>query len=162
MRIYMHPEIERGWDLFNDGKIEEALQVINNVEQLEDLSLEDTHNYRMLKGTIFNYMGKFQDSLKIVEEDYQESKKQNRYLFLIDSLIVKFFSLILLGQQPNIREDLVFCEKVIESMPVDALAHIISGAVNESVLWIAQSQNPQKALEEVWSTMKSLLDFMRT
>jgi len=52
-------------------------------------------------------------------------------------------------------------EEVIESMPVDALTHIISGAVNESVLWIAQSQDPKKALEEVWSTMKWLLNSLR-
>jgi AcrR family transcriptional regulator len=52
-------------------------------------------------------------------------------------------------------------EEVIESMPVDALAHIISGAVNESVLWIAQSEDPQKALEEVWSTMKSMMNCLR-
>ena len=52
-------------------------------------------------------------------------------------------------------------EEVIESMPVDALAHIISGAVNESVLWIAQSEDPQKALEEAWSTMKSMMNCLR-
>jgi AcrR family transcriptional regulator len=52
-------------------------------------------------------------------------------------------------------------EEVIESMPVDALAHIISGAVNESVLWIAQSQDPEQALEEVWSTMKSMMNCLR-
>lgn len=52
-------------------------------------------------------------------------------------------------------------EGVIESMPLDALAHVISGAVNESVLWVAQSPNSQKALDEVWSTLRSLLNFMR-
>jgi AcrR family transcriptional regulator len=52
-------------------------------------------------------------------------------------------------------------EGVIESMPVDALAHVISGAVNESVLWVAQSPNSQKALDEAWATLRSLLNFMR-
>ncbi|MHA2130093.1 MAG: tetratricopeptide repeat protein [Promethearchaeota archaeon] len=125
MRISMHPELERGVELFNDGKIEEALQVINNVEQLEDLSLEDTHYYRSIKGTILIYMGKFQESLKLAEEDYQNSKIQNRHLFLIDSLTAKFFSLFLLGQQQNVREDLVLCEKLIESIIQEPPSEII-------------------------------------
>lgn len=49
-------------------------------------------------------------------------------------------------------------EKIIQPLPVDALAHSISGAANESALWIAQSNDPDQALEEANRIMGTLLN----
>ncbi|MHA2401181.1 MAG: tetratricopeptide repeat protein, partial [Promethearchaeota archaeon] len=117
----MHKELERGWRLLNEEKMEEALQVITDFEKLEDITLEDKHYYRNLKGNALLQMGKFQESLGIAEQDYQESKSQNNLLFLIDSIFSKFLILFLLGgswwaKLTELREEVVSCEKLLKSV----------------------------------------------
>ena len=113
----MHKELRRGWSLFNKGKVEEAFQLILKFEKLEDLTPEDKHYYRFLKGSIFLAMGKVQESLKIAEQDYQESKSQNRHLFLIDSINLKFWIFFMLGgddRAGEVREDVLLSEKLLK------------------------------------------------
>ena len=52
-------------------------------------------------------------------------------------------------------------EQVIKPLPIEALAHILSGAMDEAAIWIVQSQNPAKALEEAIHVLESLLDKLR-
>ncbi len=111
----MHKELDRGWNLFNKGKVEEAFQLILKFEKLEDLTPEDKHYYRFLKGTILLQMGRFQESLKIAEQDYQENKSQNKSLFLVDSIFLKWASLYVIGRGFEVGEDFVFCEKLLKS-----------------------------------------------
>ncbi|MHA1986554.1 MAG: tetratricopeptide repeat protein [Promethearchaeota archaeon] len=119
MRISIHEELERGMFLHNEGKIEEAIQIISNFERLENVSLEDNHYFRFLKANILSSKGNFQESLKIIEEDYQEQKEQKNLLFLIDSIVVKWGALLMLyGQKgaQEVREDVIFCEKLLKSV----------------------------------------------
>ncbi|MFX0106237.1 MAG: tetratricopeptide repeat protein [Candidatus Hodarchaeota archaeon] len=123
MRISMHPELEQGWRLNVEGKFEEALEEITDFEKLEDLTLEDKHYYRILKGYNFFGMGKLQESLRIAEQDYQENKSQNRSLYLIDSIMLKFLTLFMIGGSDSpfnpdseIREDVLLSEKLLKSI----------------------------------------------
>lgn len=50
---------------------------------------------------------------------------------------------------------------VIKPLPIEALTHLIAGAANEAVLWIAGSEDPKRALDEAWSTMTALLCSLR-
>jgi tetratricopeptide (TPR) repeat protein len=126
LRIPIHPELERVWKIYNEGKIEEALQLLIDFEKLGDLTLEDKHYYRFLIGLIFFHMGRFQESPKIAEQDYHESESQNNHLFLIDSILLKFSVLQSIGgpdspiwvDNPNskIWEDVLLGEKLLESI----------------------------------------------
>ncbi|MFX1529665.1 MAG: tetratricopeptide repeat protein [Promethearchaeota archaeon] len=120
MRISMHPELERVLKLLNDGKEEEASHIINNFEKLEDITLKDKHYCRFLKWQLFFNLGKLQESLRIAEQDYQENKSQNRHLFLIDSIVCKFFTLLLLGKyndlDSEVRKDVLLSEKLLKSI----------------------------------------------
>ena len=40
-------------------------------------------------------------------------------------------------------------DKVIKPLPIDAIAHIMAGATNESVRWISNSNNPKQAYEKI-------------
>jgi len=115
MRIPIHKELERGMNLLNEGKEQEALESIANFKNVEDLNQDDLHYYRALKGFIFYYMGRLQECLKITAENYQESRKQNKPLFLIDSIFLKWQIMILLGRAPKLWEDVVSCEKLLKS-----------------------------------------------
>ena len=111
----MHKELERGWNLFNEGKDQKALESLANLEKVEDLNPDDQHYCRFLKGTIFYHIGRLPESLKIAAEDHQESRNQNKPLFLIDSIFLKWIIMLLLGRALKLWEDVVLCEKLLQS-----------------------------------------------
>ena len=51
--------------------------------------------------------------------------------------------------------------KVIRPLPVEALAHLLSGAMDEAAVWIAQSSDSKKALKEAQHTLETLLTSLR-
>lgn len=48
-------------------------------------------------------------------------------------------------------------QKMIYPLPIDALAHLLSGAMDEAAVWIAQSADPPRALAQAQTTLESLL-----
>ncbi len=52
-------------------------------------------------------------------------------------------------------------QKKIQPLPVDALAHLLSGAMDEAALWVAQSREPQQALSEAINALDVLLEGLR-
>ena len=48
--------------------------------------------------------------------------------------------------------------KEIKPLPLDALTHVIAGAANELVLWVAESENSKIAFEEAWIAFKTFID----
>lgn len=50
---------------------------------------------------------------------------------------------------------------LIKPVSLDALAHIISGAANEGVFYIAEADDPKRALKEVQETMAALIQSLR-
>ncbi len=47
------------------------------------------------------------------------------------------------------------------ALPLDALVHLLSGAMNEAALWIAQAKQPQDALRDAEAALRRLLDGLR-
>lgn len=52
-------------------------------------------------------------------------------------------------------------ESLIAPPSVDALAHLLSGAMNEAALWIARAEQPEKALSEAVSTLEQVLNALK-
>ena len=46
---------------------------------------------------------------------------------------------------------------VLKPLPVDALAHIISGAANEAAFWAARADDPETALSQAQMTMAEMI-----
>ncbi|MFX0080903.1 MAG: hypothetical protein ACFE94_04035 [Candidatus Hodarchaeota archaeon] len=130
MRISIHPELERVWKLYSEGNLEEGLQLLIDFEKLGDQTLEDKHYYRYLKAWILFNMTKIQESLRIAEQDYQESKSQNKPLFFIDSIFLKFFILQLTGsfspynKKGKIWDDIFSSEKLLKSITQEPLDEV--------------------------------------
>jgi AcrR family transcriptional regulator len=59
----------------------------------------------------------------------------------------------------HLREQLGLMQRqgVLKPVPLDAMTHFLSGALNESVLWIAQNEDDARSLEE---TMIVISHFM--
>ena len=53
-------------------------------------------------------------------------------------------------------------ERVIKPLPNDALAHVLSGAMDEASVWIAQTENPSQALKDAIGVIETLLHSLRT
>jgi AcrR family transcriptional regulator len=52
--------------------------------------------------------------------------------------------------------------RLIEVASVSAATHLLSGAMNEAVLWIARSEQPHEALDETIATLEQLLAGLRS
>lgn len=52
-------------------------------------------------------------------------------------------------------------EGTLKPLPVATLTHLLSGAMNEAALWIAQSPDPQAAFEAAKLTLAALLNGLR-
>ncbi|WP_096435635.1 TetR/AcrR family transcriptional regulator [Alteribacter populi] len=89
---------------------------------------------------------------------------QNRRIFLIDGPSVlgweswrrmdEQYSMRLLHEQLQSMQDQGFLKPV----SINAMTHALSGALNESALWIAQMPDYQQALEETMTVVSHLLD----
>jgi AcrR family transcriptional regulator len=52
-------------------------------------------------------------------------------------------------------------KEIIKPLPIEPLAHAISGANNEALLWVFKSDDPKKAFDEAWSTVNEILWSLR-
>lgn len=51
--------------------------------------------------------------------------------------------------------------RIIHQIPIEPLTHFISGAVNESVLWISRFDDPKKAFEKSWPALEATLSLLK-
>ena len=51
--------------------------------------------------------------------------------------------------------------RLIRPLPVNALAHLLSGAMDEAAVWIAHCADSQKALSQAQTSLEVLLDSLR-
>ncbi len=67
------------------------------------------------------------------------------------------------GAFPALREVLeqLQSEGALTGLSIDALAYLLSGAMNEAALWIAQSDQPDKALDSAVTALDALIDGLR-
>ena len=52
-------------------------------------------------------------------------------------------------------------QRTIKPLPIEALAHLLSGAMDEAAVWIAQSKNSPKALKEAQNALEVLLESLK-
>lgn len=67
------------------------------------------------------------------------------------------------GAFPSLREVLIQLQSqgALQGLSVDALAYLLSGAMNEAALWIAQSDQPDAALDSTIIALNALIDGLR-
>lgn len=89
---------------------------------------------------------------------------QNRRILLIDSPSVLGWETWRKMDEQNsmrlLREQLHFMEQqgCLKPVSIDALTHLLSGAMNEAVLWVAQMPDQEKSLQDVQATISLMLD----
>ena len=68
MSIFLYPEIDRGWDLINDGKRDEALELINIIEKREKNTPEEKFRDQIIIANLIFYSGELKRALKTADE----------------------------------------------------------------------------------------------
>ncbi|MHA2051654.1 MAG: tetratricopeptide repeat protein [Promethearchaeota archaeon] len=82
-----HKELIQIEKLLEEGKLEKALQLLNEFGKKEDLSHRERIAYYRLKSLVANYFLDRNECRKYAEKAYQESKKLENSLLLLDVYI---------------------------------------------------------------------------
>lgn len=107
--------IDRGWDLLNEGKEEEALKLVRQIETREGITQEESLRCDILRGFLLFFFGKYEEGLILGEQAYQESMKLQKPLLSIDSLIVKWLPSMPLSRTEKSKEYIEDIEKTLRS-----------------------------------------------
>ncbi len=90
-----HPEI-KGLNsvkqLIEEGKIKEALQIVLELEQGDDLSLKELLSYKLVKANLLRVLGNFLDAIEIAKEIFQEFQKLGDLVSSLDALLIQAYS----------------------------------------------------------------------
>ena len=76
-------------EIINECKFEEALQLIKDIEQKENLTPEETLANLRYKGLSYIGLGQLETGLKITENLYQKSQEMKIPLYTLDALFQK-------------------------------------------------------------------------
>ncbi|MHA2088607.1 MAG: hypothetical protein ACW972_10045, partial [Promethearchaeota archaeon] len=118
-------EIERGWQLLNEGKDNEVFQLIKILEKNEDLTPEERLKIQILKGNLFYLLGKIEVSLNISKSAYDEGMRLNKPLLSIDAIYIEWVLLfVFLGRASETWEHVKDGENLLKSILNEPLAEI--------------------------------------
>jgi tetratricopeptide (TPR) repeat protein len=115
MLDFLSKEIKRGFQLLSDGKVEEALQLVTDLEKHDDFRSKDKDFLHFLKGGVLYFLGRLPESLILAEQEYPEGKRLKKHLYSIDMVFLKFANFVLLNRVSEVWEDVDFCETLLKS-----------------------------------------------
>lgn len=107
--------IEESWRVFNEGEVEEALEIITNLEESESQSPEAQLRCQVAKGMFNFFLGNFGETINIGENAYKEGKKQNKPLLAVDALFVAYMGYYMLNRSWEVRSYVNLCKELLES-----------------------------------------------
>jgi len=166
-------KLSQAEELFDTGKLNEALEILNDESHFEGLSLQQKSHFQFLKGLILFYYNKGEDLINLGEKIYKEGQKRNDNLQSFDGL---FFIIIGLASATRYEEAFNFfkeIESVIKSISnlskeiiiqrkvrlsvAKAYVGLFGGKVDlveKSLEWILDSQEKfDKSFEIVWANL---------
>ncbi|MFX0123503.1 MAG: tetratricopeptide repeat protein [Candidatus Hodarchaeota archaeon] len=121
----MSEEIKSIKQLMIQGKFKEALQKIETISDMSDLSSKDRLASLLLHCTILSKLGDFEGCLQLAEQALVVSQKMGRFLDTIDSFIIKAGVLWRLGRFDESLEINNQCEqslsKLAEELPLEVI-----------------------------------------
>ncbi|GAH63354.1 unnamed protein product, partial [marine sediment metagenome] len=103
-------------ELINEDTIEDALQLVKDIEQIENLTPEETLRSLYYKSKIHRGLGQLELALKIAEELHQKSEEYNMPFFSLDALDLKGWIFSDLGKEKEFYEILEQQETLFKSI----------------------------------------------
>jgi tetratricopeptide (TPR) repeat protein len=106
-------------DLYNKGKLNEALQIIEKFEEKGNLTQLEQNTCRIIKSDCLGQLGNYKDSLRIAEKAYEESKSLSIRTNSVDALLVQARGLQMLGELDKSLEKIEECEDLLKTLTGD-------------------------------------------
>jgi len=146
----IHKDLARAKALIDENKYNQALQMINDLENNEDLTVHDPILSKLLKSTILNRLAQYQDAFTLAEEVYQETERLGYDLQSLDASIEMAESLMYLGRLDKALEMVTNNEgrlKIITQVSSKELAHREASIAFIKGLVYAEQNNLDKGIK---------------
>ncbi|MFX0081279.1 MAG: tetratricopeptide repeat protein [Candidatus Hodarchaeota archaeon] len=129
-----HKELIQAEKLIKEGKIEKALQTVNDLGKKKDLSYHGRISYYTLKSNLAFYFLDGNELTKYAEKAYRESQKLKNSLLLLDVYIQMANSLILHSKTIEVSEFIKRSEELINTLPRELTTDITKRKAY--ILWL--------------------------
>jgi tetratricopeptide (TPR) repeat protein len=164
-------QLTRAEELFDAGKLDEALEILNDERYFEGLNLQQKSHFQFLKGLILFYNNKCEDLINLGKKMYEEGQNRNDILQSFDGLwfIITGLALfnkhdeafrlikkieILINNISNVSKDVLTLRKLRLST-IKAYIGLRTGnadSTEKCLEWILNSQEVfEKTFELVWA-----------
>ena len=87
-------QLTKAEELFDAGKLDEALELLEDLDQLKGFDLQQKGYYQVLKAKILFYQGKHEEAIKLGERIFKEGQKLNDNLQIVDGLTLAAMGLM--------------------------------------------------------------------
>ncbi len=104
-------------EIMREGKIEDALQIVKDIEQMENLTHKETLRTLFHKADLYYNSGQYKNALKFTEELYQKSQEKKMPLFSLDALVIKAWILYNLQEFEESYKSFQQHENLFKSIP---------------------------------------------
>jgi len=171
-----HPELNQltlAEKLFDTGKLNEALEILNDESHFEGLTLQQKSHFQFLKGLILFYLNQGENLISLGEKIYNEGQNRNDKLQSFDGLWFIFTGLAIAGKFEEAFNFFKEIESILKSISnvskeimtqrkarlsvTKAFVGLHGGKVDlveKSLEWILDSQEKLvKSFEIVWANL---------
>jgi len=118
-------ELTRAKKLMKEGKLEEALQLINEIGKNRTLSHDDQISYYILKSSLSVYLFQDMEILKYAEEAHQKSQNLGKSILLLDVYIQMAMALEYRFKFQESFEFLEKTENLLKMLTIEPTTEII-------------------------------------
>ncbi|MFX0040277.1 MAG: TIR domain-containing protein [Promethearchaeota archaeon] len=132
-------KLTRVEELFDAGNLDEAIEILENLDQFEELDHRQKAYYQFLKGIMLSYQTKVQDVIKLGRKMFKEGKKLGENAQAIDGLSLITSGLIEINQFDEAFEVIQNAEDLLKStsqisqkdlMQKKAYVNVLKGIIN--------------------------------
>ena len=110
-------EVIRAEQFIDEGKLDEALTLLNNYEQKEGLTYHDKASCHLLQCQILFWQGKLNELIKHAEHMNKESRGRENNLFTVDNLLIMTHALVKLDRFDEASDLITQGEELIKIIP---------------------------------------------
>ncbi len=110
-------ELIQAEQLSDEGKLDEALTLLNNYEQKEGLTNHEKVSCHLLQCQILFWQGKLKELIKHAKQLYKESEELENISLKVDCLLLMTYALVRLGKIDKASDLIKQGEELIKTIP---------------------------------------------
>ncbi len=118
-------EIAHTEQLMNEGKFNEALQLVETIEARNDLTSNDQLACHLLRSALLSKLGHLEDALEIAKGAVEESQKLESHFQMVDALVIVSEILWYLGRSDESLEAVEHGEQVLHTIPREQTSELV-------------------------------------